>query len=202
MDGKLPEAAVDFSFDDDDLDWDDWITADFDSPDVQSERAPVAPVGAILKQIRQQIGPKGISQKEMAERLGIPKRTYISYETQETAKVPAEVLRRIAATTDVDAEFILTGRTRYIDHGPILDDAFRLAEHLAKHIHDGEERLSYNDIQEVVIRVLAEREERRQLTGNPSAQYTRGDIADAVWEHTEYSLRYRRALAEAPDNGR
>lgn len=202
MDGKLPEAAVDFSFDDDDLDWDDWITADFDSPDVQSERAPVAPVGTILKQVRQQIGPKGISQEKMAKRLGIPKRTYISYETQETAKVPAEVLRRIAATTDVDAEFILTGRTRYIDHGPILDDAFRLAEYLAKHIHAGEERLSYNDIQEVVIRVLAEREERRQLTGNPSAQYTGGDIADAVWEHTEYSLRYRRALAEVPYDGR
>ena len=201
MDEKPPEIDLDLSFDDDDLDWDDWITADFDSPDVQNERVPVAPVGVILKQVRQQIGPKGVSQKEMAKRLGIPKRTYISYETQETAKVPAEVLRRIAATTEVDAEFILTGRTRYIDHGPIIDDAFRLAEYLAKHIYAGEEQLSYDDIQEVVSRVLAEREERRQLTGNPSAQYTKGDIADAVWEHTEYSWRYRRALADVSDEG-
>lgn len=209
MSETAPETTLDVSFDDDDLDWDAWLQDDFDSPDVNNARTPLAPIGAILKQVRKKIPPKGISQKEMAERLRIPERTYISYETQEVAKVPAEVLRRVAAITDIDAEFILTGRTRdidhgpsYIDHGPILDDAFRLAEYLAKRIHDGEERLSYADIQEVVFQVLSEREERHQLTGDPSAEYIRTDIANAVWEHTEYSWRFRRAMAEAPDDGR
>lgn len=65
MNRKTPQTGLDTSFDDDDLDWDAWLYDDLDSFESESKRAPVAPVGAILKQARRKIGEKGISQEEM-----------------------------------------------------------------------------------------------------------------------------------------
>ncbi|RQP05966.1 MAG: helix-turn-helix domain-containing protein [Paracoccus sp. BP8] len=158
MNGKTPQTHLDISFDDDDLDGDAWLQDDFDSFEPESKRAPVAPVGAILKQARRKIEEKGISQEEMARRLGIPKRTYIAYESQEVPKVPAEVLRRLAAISDIDAEFILTGRMRHCDYGPILEEIFELQTYIVAHFRDGEDQISYEDLRTVVYEVLSDRE--------------------------------------------
>ncbi len=201
MTGTAPETAWDFSFGEDDGEWEGWLASDFDSDTFDDGRTPVASVGEILRQVREKMGHEGISQEEMALRLGIPERTYKSYETHEIRKVPAEVLRRVAAITDVDAEFLLTGRMRDVDHAPLLADAFQLAEHLVGSIGTEGDRLSYKDIQEVVIRVLAARDERRRLAGDDDAPYTQTDIGEAVWEHTDYSWRFRRAMAEGEQGG-
>lgn len=189
MTSTQPETGPDISFDGDEMDWDDWLKDDFDSPDQEGLRSPVAATGAILKQARRQIGPKGISQEEMARRLGIPKRSYIAYETQDVPKVPVEVLRRLAATTDIDAEFILTGRSRYLDYGPILEEVFELQRYIVKHFHDGDDRVSYDDLQRVIYEVLSGREAERWQSGDPTKQYSRADVAQAVHEYTGYGRR-------------
>lgn len=197
MHGKTPHTELDISFHDDDLDWDAWLREDFDSFEPESKRVPVAPVGAILKQARRKIGEKGISQEEMARRLGIPKRTYIAYESQEVPKVPAEVLRRLAAISDIDAEFLLIGRSRYFDYGQILEEIFELQTYIATHFRDGEDQISYEDLRTVVYEVLSDREQNRWWRGDPTIQYTKADIVQAVRKHTKYGKRCQ----EAPDQG-
>ncbi|UFM65025.1 helix-turn-helix domain-containing protein [Paracoccus sp. MA] len=199
MNGKTPQTHLDIRFDDDDLDGEAWLQDDFDSFEPESKRAPVAPVGAILKQARRKIEEKGISQEEMARRLGIPKRTYIAYESQEVPKVPAEVLRRLAAISDIDAEFILTGRVRHCDYGPILEEIFELQTYIVAHFRDGEDQISYEDLRTVVYEVLSDREQDRWWRGDPTIQYTKADIVQAVRKHTKYGKRYWAALDDDGD---
>jgi len=200
MNGKTPQADHDISFDDDDLDWDAWLQDDFDSFEPDSKRAPVAPVGAILKQARRKIGEKGISQEEMARRLGIPKRTYIAYESQEVPKVPAEVLRRLATISDIDAEFILTGRIQHLDYGRVLEEIFELQTYIATHFRDGEDQISYEDLRTVVYEVLSDREQDRWRRGDPTIQYTKADIVQAVREHTGYGKRFWDPTEQGPED--
>lgn len=185
MNGKMPQTDLDISFDDDDLDWDAWLQDNFDSFEPESNRAPVAPVGAILKQARRKMEEKGISQEEMARRLGIPKRTYIAYESQEVPKVPAEVLRRLAAISDIDAEFILTGRVLHSDYGPILEEIFELQTYIVAHFREGGDQISYEDLRKVVYEVLSDREQDRWWRGDPTIQYKKADIVQAVRKHTK-----------------
>lgn len=186
MTGTAPDTAADFSFGDDDGEWEDWLASEFDSGAYDNGRSPVGSTGEILKLVRAKVGPKGISQKDMAERIGIPLSTYKSYETHQTAKVPAEVLRRIASTTDVDAEFILTGRTPYVDHSQILDDGFQLARLLTQRLHDRGCQLTYDEILDITFRVISLREDRRSRTDNPTAEYTEADIAEVLSEHAHH----------------
>lgn len=199
MNGKTPQTHLDIRFDDDDLGGEAWLQDDFDSFEPESKRAPVAPVGAILKQARRKIEEKGISQEEMARRLGIPKRTYIAYESQEAPKVPAEVLRRLAAISDIDAEFILTGRVRHCDYGPIREEIFKLQTYIIAHFRDGEDQISYEDLRTVVYEVLSDREQDRWWRGDPTIQYTKADIVQAVRKHTKYGKRYWAALDDDGD---
>lgn len=189
MTGTAPDTAADFSFGDDESEWEDWLARELDSGAYDNGRSPVGSTGEILKLVRGKVGPKGISQKDMAERLGIPLSTYKSYETHQTAKVPAEVLRRIAATTDVDAEFILTGRTPYSDPTPILDDGFRLALLLTQRVAEGHYRLPLGEIVDIVTRVISLREDRRYRNEDPSAEYTEDDIAEALCDHATSKWR-------------
>lgn len=197
MAGNAPETAEVISFGDDELNSYDWVCEAFDSGDQTSERMPVASIGTILVKIRSKMDMDGISQEEMAALLGVPKRTYAAYETHEIRKVPAEVLRRVAEVTDVDADFILTGRIRNHDPGPVIDEALRLfGELMNKELADGE-RLSATDAMNVVYAVLSAREARRRETDDPTAEYDQTDIAKAILERTEYSYRFRRAQYEA-----
>lgn len=191
MTGTAPDTAADFSFGDDDGEWEDWLASEFDSGAYDNGRSPVGSTGEILKLVRGKVGPKGISQKDMAERLGIPLSTYKSYETHQTAKVPAEVLRRIVSTTDVDAEFILTGRTQYSDPTPILDDGFQLARLLAQRVDEGRYRLTFGEIMDITVRVISLRADRRYRTEDPSVEYTEADIAEALSDHAYGRWRFQ-----------
>lgn len=200
MTGTAPDTAADFSFGDDDGEWEDWLARELDSGAYDNGRSPIGSTGEILKQVRRKIGAKKIPQTAMAERLGIPVSTYKSYEGRQTEKVPAEVLRRIAAATDVDAEFILTGRTQYSDPTPILDDGFQLARLLAQRVDEGRYRLKFGEIMDIAVRVISLREDRRFRTGDPSAEYTEADIAEALCDRAErrWNLQDLADRVEAP----
>lgn len=137
----------------------------------------------LRKSLRNDDGKK-LSQREMAEILGVSLRGYQNYEHGDRP-IPSDVLTKIKAYFEVPAETLLSDLVLYSDLEKVdqlVDDVFDLIQTLIAEY----EALRPHDLRLIVKDALSQRDQDRVLSQDPDAGFDLGEIQQNIRKSIPY----------------